>query len=55
MEIRIVQDKYNSNKTWLVKRSKCGHYYVNQEIYSMKFYTAYSRSTRRFLTAVGII
>lgn len=55
MTINRIQDKYNSNKTWLVKRSKCGHYYVNQEICGRKFYTAYSRSTRRFLTAVGII
>ncbi len=31
--ITIIKDKYNSKKTWLIKRSRCRHYYLNQSVY----------------------
>lgn len=30
IEIRI--DNWNHNKIWFCKRSKCGHYYIAQQV-----------------------
>lgn len=43
MTITRIQDKYNPNKVWIVKRYKCGHYYVNQEICGRLFYHRFTR------------
>jgi hypothetical protein len=28
--IKFIVDKYNANKTWAIKKSKCGHYTLEQ-------------------------
>lgn len=35
MKVTRIQDKYNPDKVWMIKRYLCGTFYVNQEIKSM--------------------
>lgn len=44
-----IQDKYNPNKVWLIKRTKCGHYYLQQEIKCRLFYKKFTRITKKWL------
>ncbi len=53
-KIRKVKDKFNNKKVWIVKKSKCNHYYLNQEICGLLFYSKFIRITKSFLTEVGI-
>ena len=46
MKIWEIQDKYNPQKVWHIKRYKDGHYYANQTICGKMFYTKYQRITR---------
>lgn len=43
MTIFEVQDKYNPFKVWVIKKSKCNHYYVNQKIHGRLFYSRFSK------------
>ena len=38
MKTTIIQDKYNTKKTWLVKRYPRGEYYLSQAIDGRKLY-----------------
>ncbi|MED3563968.1 hypothetical protein [Bacillus xiapuensis] len=49
MEIIEIQDKYNPLKVWVIKRSKCSHYYVNQKINGKLFYSKFSRTRKKNL------
>ena len=40
-----MKDRYNSDKTWLIKRTECGHYYWNQRICGSVFYNSFTRTT----------
>ena len=37
------QDKYNPNKVWVVKKTPCRHYYINQKICGKLFYPKFQR------------
>ena len=52
MEIKRIQDKYNNRKVWILKRSKCGHCYYNQENSGYKLNKGFRRTTRRFLIEI---
>ncbi len=52
MTITRIIDKYNPHKVWIIKRTKCGHFYVNQEICGRKFYTAFQRLTKSYIKEV---
>ncbi|HCB94520.1 MAG TPA: hypothetical protein DEP65_01850 [Ruminococcus sp.] len=52
MEIIRIQDKYNANKVWLVKRYKCGHYAVNQEVCGKPFYKSFRRMTKSYIDSI---
>lgn len=39
------KDKYNENKVWVIKRTSCRHYYLNQKICGKMFYPSYKKST----------
>ena len=43
--IKEFQDKYNNNKIWVIKRTPCRHYYINQKICGRLFYPAYRKVT----------
>lgn len=50
-----IPDKYNSNKVWLVKRYVCGAYYVNQEVNGRVFYKRFTKTTKKYLQAAGVL
>lgn len=52
MTIKRITDRHNARKVWIIKRYKCGHFYVNQEICGRVFYPAYRRLTKRFITEI---
>lgn len=45
MKVTRIQDKYNPDKVWMIKRYLCGTFYVNQEIKGQKFYDRDRRMT----------
>lgn len=38
MKVTRIQDKYNPDKVWMIKRYLCGTFYVNQEIKGDELY-----------------
>ena len=49
-----VKDVYNPVKTWLIKRTACGHYYYSQAIHGKRLYP-FSRTTKKFLQAAQLL
>ena len=43
------QDKYNVNKVWVIKRTPCGHYYINQKICGKLINSAFQKVTLSFI------
>jgi hypothetical protein len=50
MKLIRVQDKYNLDKVWIIKRTKCGHYFLQQEIKGILFYSRFTRVTKKWLS-----
>ena len=60
------RDKYNPRKIWLIKKSSCSHYYINQVIEGKhttkhkellkgkRYYKGYTRVTKQFIKNIGI-
>jgi hypothetical protein len=48
---RII-DRYNPNKTWIVKRYPSGNYYINQEICGRLLQRKFYRVTKWQLDAI---
>ena len=48
-KISEYQDKYNPNKIWIIKKTPCGHYYINQKICGKLFYSSYRKVTLNFI------
>ena len=48
-KISEYQDKYNPNKVWIIKKTPCGHYYINQKICGKLFYSSYRKVTLSFI------
>lgn len=46
------QDKYNPEKTWLIKKYPDGHYALNQEICGRIFYKSYQRTSKARLKEI---
>ena len=55
MKVTRIQDKYNPDKVWMIKRYLCGTFYVNQEIKGQKFYDRDRRMTKRMLVSIGAL
>lgn len=51
MTIKRIIDRYNSRKVWIIKRYKCGHYYLNQEICGRKSH-GFVRSQKWYIKQV---
>jgi hypothetical protein len=49
MKVIEINDRYNPLKVWVVKVTKCNHYYVNQKINGRMFYKRFSKTTKRQL------
>ncbi len=52
VEIREIQDKYNANKIWVIKRTKCRHYYINQKINGKMFYSRFQCVSKAFINDI---
>lgn len=52
MKIIKVQDKYNDNKVWVIKKTDCNHYYWNQEINGRLYYKSFCRTTLKYINSV---
>ena len=44
-----LQDKWNSQKVWIIKRYADGHFYLNQEINGKLFYARWTKTSRSYL------
>lgn len=42
-------DKYNPTKKWLVKKTKCNHYFLNQENLNIKLNKGFVRIKKGFI------
>ncbi len=49
MRLMKIGDRYNPHKVWHIKKTKCGHVYLNQSIKGKKMYSAYQRTTNKHL------
>jgi hypothetical protein len=54
MSMTKIKDTYNNNKVWHVKRSKCGHYYLNQSNGDNMLNTRFIRVTKKYLIDLGL-
>lgn len=54
MRLEQIEDRYNKNKIWLVKRYDCGKYYINQKICDNIFNKSFTRVTKKYLYNIGI-
>lgn len=48
MKIALIQDKYNNNKIWIIKKYKNRNVYYNQKIGDRVVYN-FSRTSKKFL------
>jgi hypothetical protein len=49
-----ITDLYNSDKTWVIKITSCGHYYINQKICNKMFYKKFQKVTKDYLEKIGL-
>ena len=51
LKIALIQDKYNENKIWIIKKYKNRNVYYNQKIGDRVIYN-FSRTSKKFLKSV---
>lgn len=49
-----IADSFNSNKVWLVTKSYCRHYYMQQEVCG-RIIGKKVRTTKRHLIDIGVL
>ena len=49
-----IVDRYNPAKTWLVKRSKCRHYFLSQSIHGTQQYP-FKRVGLQHIQEIGVL
>jgi hypothetical protein len=54
MVVKEIQDTYNHSKVWVIKITKCYHYYVNQKICGKLLYPYFARMRKRSLLEIGL-
>lgn len=47
-----IKDKYNENKTWVIKHTADRHYYLNQKIRGKMFYSRFQRISKLFINTI---
>lgn len=52
MKIIMIEDFFNPNKVWVIKRTKCRHYYLNQEICGKMFNSRFIRVTKKHIESI---
>ncbi len=51
MKIALIQDKYNKNKVWIIKKYKNRNIFYNQKIGDSVIYN-FSRTSKKFLKSL---
>ena len=51
LKIALIQDKYNENKIWIIKKYKNRNVYYNQKIGDRVIYN-FSRTSKKFLKSL---
>ncbi len=51
MKFALVEDSYNKNKIWIIKKYESGHIYYNQRIDGKTLYS-FTRTTKKFLKSL---
>ena len=51
MKIALIQDNYNENKIWIIKKYKNRNIYYNQKIGDKVLYN-FSRTSKKFLKSI---
>lgn len=51
MKFALVEDLYNKNKVWIIKKYKSGNIYYNQQIEGKTIY-CFTRTTKKFLKSM---
>lgn len=46
-----IQDKYNPNKKWILKKTLCRHYYYTQKIFEKQL-VPFAKTTLKFVASV---
>ena len=46
-------DKYNPNKSYIIKKYKSGNYYFNQSIDGIEIYPRYQKTSKEALRLIG--
>ena len=46
-------DKYNPNKSYIIKKYKSGNYYFNQAIDGIEIYPRYQKTSKQALRLIG--
>lgn len=52
IKVSEIQDKYNENKIWVVKKTECRHYFLNQKINGKMFYPSFQRVSLSFIHSI---
>jgi hypothetical protein len=46
-------NKYNPNKSYIIKKYKSGNYYFNESIGGIEIYSRYEKTTKEALRLIG--
>jgi hypothetical protein len=52
LTIKYYRDSFNSQRTYAIKKSKHGHYFINQYNYATKLYSAFKRVSVKTIKAL---
>ena len=53
MKLVYLVDKYNPNKSYIIKKYKSGNYYFNESIDGIEIYPRYQKTTKEALKLIG--
>lgn len=54
MKVLEINDCFNPLKIWVIKKTKCRHFYVNQKIAGRLFYRKFQKMTKKQLIDTGL-
>lgn len=54
MKSKEIVDRYNPSKIWIISKSKCRHYYMQQKICG-RIFGKKVRTTKKHLIDIGVL
>ena len=52
MEVIRIQDFFNPDKVWVIKKTICRHYFLNQEICGRMFNSRFVRVSKKHIESI---